>query len=126
MNLTQRDSCPEFITKDTSIIREIMAPANSNVVRQSLAEATVMPQKSTVAHSHPNTEEIYYILSGRGIMAIEDEQFRVVPGDAVGICAGRRHQIYNHGEQPLVFLCCCVPAYSDEDTEACEPLISVT
>jgi len=123
MNVINRRECPEFITKDTSIIRELMAPRNSDVQRQSLAEATLLPGAATIAHYHPNTEEIYYILSGVGIMADGKEILPVGPGDAIGILAGQPHQIENQGDTNLVFLCCCVPAYMDSDTIVCEPLI---
>ena len=109
---------------DSSTIRELIAPRNSYIERQSLAEATVHPGMSTIAHFHANTEEIYYILSGAGQMAIENEALAVRPGDAIGILAGQRHQIRNDGEVDLVFLCCCVPAYSDGDTEFCDELLS--
>jgi mannose-6-phosphate isomerase-like protein (cupin superfamily) len=100
-----------------------MAPRNSNVERQSLAEATILPGAQTMAHSHPGTEEIYYILSGEGMMAIEQNSMKVAAGDAIGILAGERHQIRNVGYTDLVFLCCCVPAYSDADTVFCESLL---
>ena len=114
---------PPFITKDGSTIREILAPRNSTIVRQSLAEATLDTGCSTQAHSHPDTEEIYFILEGKATMAVESERESVGPGDAIAIPAGRRHQIANIGEVPLVFLCCCVPAYRDGDTIMCDPLI---
>jgi mannose-6-phosphate isomerase-like protein (cupin superfamily) len=123
MILTARDQCPEFTTKDSSLIRELMAPRNSAIERQSLAEATLHPDASTIAHYHPLTEEIYYILSGEGMMAIEHENQPIGPGHAIGILAGKRHQIRNTGAVDLVFLCCCVPAYTDTDTIECDPLL---
>ena len=123
MNVINREAVTSFITKDTSLIREIMRPNNSQIERQSLAEATVRPGAATMAHSHPNTEEIYYILSGYGEMAVESERRNVGPGDAIGIPAGHRHQIRNVGDEDLVLLCCCAPAYTDADTVLCAPLL---
>jgi mannose-6-phosphate isomerase-like protein (cupin superfamily) len=123
MDVINRDSVPAFITKDTSTIRELLAPRNSRIVRQSLAEANLAPGAATEAHYHPNTEEIYYLLAGEGMMAIEAERQHVVPGDAIAIPAGVRHQIRNTGQTELVFLCCCVPAYMDSDTVMCDSLL---
>lgn len=123
MDVVQRDTVPAFTTKDTSTIREILAPRNSGIERQSLAEATLPPGAATQAHSHPNTEEIYYLLRGTGLMAIEGERRAVVPGEAIAIPAGLRHQIRNTGTEDLVFLCCCVPAYTDADTVMCALLL---
>lgn len=124
MDIIKRDEVVAFHTKDGSIIRELLAPANSSIVRQSLAEAILPPGFATQAHLHPNTEEIYYILQGEGVMAIEEEQCQVGVGDAIAIPAGQRHQIHNPGTQEMVFLCCCVPAYTHEDTVMCEPLLA--
>jgi len=116
VDVVNRNSVEPFLTKDTSIIREILAPRNSSVRRQSLAEATVRPGQATEEHAHPGTEEIYYILEGRGRMRIAGEEREVAAGDGIAILPGSRHTIRNTGSADLVFLCCCVPAYQDEDT----------
>jgi mannose-6-phosphate isomerase-like protein (cupin superfamily) len=116
MDVINRNSVPSFTTKDGSTIREILAPRNSVIERQSLAEAILEPGCSTEAHYHPITEEIYYILSGSGVIQIEDEVREVGVADAVAIPPGARHQIRNNGSVDLVFLCCCAPSYEHDDT----------
>jgi mannose-6-phosphate isomerase-like protein (cupin superfamily) len=105
-----------FTTKDGSEIRELLAHRNSAIRKQSLAEARVQPGQRTAAHYHPKTEEIYYILRGNGEMKIDKENRRVGPGDAIAIPPGEVHTIFNSGTEPLVFLCCCVPGYENDDT----------
>jgi mannose-6-phosphate isomerase-like protein (cupin superfamily) len=124
MDVIQRDAVIAFTTKDTSTIRELLAPRNSGIARQSLAEATLPPGAETEAHFHPNTEEIYYLLQGQALMAIEGERQAVGPGEAIAIPPGSRHQIRNTGTENLIFLCCCVPAYTHEDTVMCAPLLT--
>jgi mannose-6-phosphate isomerase-like protein (cupin superfamily) len=116
MKVVNRNEVEAFITKDSSKIREILAPANSGLRNQSLAEARLEPGRSTDEHFHPQTEEIYYILEGQGRIRVEDEEREVGPGDGIAILPGHRHKMWNTGELPLVFLCCCSPAYSHEDT----------
>jgi len=116
MKVVNRGDVIPFITKDSSEIREILAPADSGIRKQSLAEARLAPGRSTDEHFHPQTEEIYYILRGRGRIRIEDEEREVGPGDGIAILPGHRHRIWNIGGSPLVFLCCCSPAYSHDDT----------
>ena len=123
MNIVNITSVCAFTTKDTSTIREIMAPRNSEITRQSLAEATLRPGACTEAHYHPQTEELYYIVQGTALIAIEGETHTAAVGDAIGILPGQRHQIRNLGDEDLVFLCCCVPAYADTDTIMCTPLL---
>ena len=105
-----------FITKDNSEIREILSPRNSSLENQSLAEARVSAGKATIQHYHVKTEEIYYILQGRAEIIVEGEVKEVVEGDGIVILPGQKHRIWNTGDEDLVFLCCCAPAYEDEDT----------
>ena len=116
MELVNRDKSPPFITKDRSEIRSILDRTNSTATNQSLAEATVPPGAETEAHFHPQTEEIYYVLRGQGLMTLGEERKTVGPGDGILIPPGSPHRIRNIGEDPLVFLCCCSPPYSHEDT----------
>jgi mannose-6-phosphate isomerase-like protein (cupin superfamily) len=116
MKVVNRNDVETFVTKDSSEIREILAPANSEMKNQSLAEARVSPGRSTEEHFHPLTEEIYYILEGRGRIRVEGEEREVGPGDGIVILPGQKHRIWNTGRSDLVFLCCCSPAYSHDDT----------
>ncbi len=116
MDATNIDHVPAFTTKDGSEIRELLAHRNSCIRRQSLAEARLPADGATTPHHHPRTEEIYYILEGRGLMQVGNETRAIGPGDAIAIPPGATHQIRNAGPVVLKFLCCCVPAYEDEDT----------
>jgi mannose-6-phosphate isomerase-like protein (cupin superfamily) len=116
MEVINRSDVKPFITKDSSEIREILAPRNSSIKRQSLAEARLLPGRSTAEHYHIQTEEIYYILSGRGQIIVDREKRDVKKHDGIAIPPGVKHKITNTGTEDLIFLCCCVPAYEGEDT----------
>jgi len=61
-------------------------------------------------HRH-NTEEWYYILSGRAVMTIEDESKDVYPGDLIFIPPNALHTIKPKGQHyPLRGFCFSVPA----------------
>ncbi len=107
MDVRNLDRMASFTTKDGSQIRELLAYRNSSIRKQSLAEARVPPGVTTAAHYHRQTEEIYYVLAGRGRMRINEETTEVTAGDAIAIPPGAEHQITNTGDQELVFLCCC-------------------
>ncbi|MES9855792.1 MAG: cupin domain-containing protein [Sedimenticola sp.] len=108
---------PAYITKDGSEIRELLHPNHHEVTNQSLAEATVPPGVTTHLHRHHQSEEIYHITSGTGVMELGDERFSVVQRESVLIPPGSAHRITNNGHEPLIILCCCAPAYAHEDTE---------
>jgi mannose-6-phosphate isomerase-like protein (cupin superfamily) len=116
VEVVNRDRSIPFITKDGSEIRSILDRTNSTARNQSLAEATIPPGTATGEHSHPQAEEIYYVLRGRGILTLAEEQCEVGPGDGILIPPGTCHTIRNIGQAPLVILCCCAPPYSHEDT----------
>ena len=120
MEIVNRDDASPFITKDTSITREILSPANSSLFNQSLAEAIVAPGKATDEHYHMEAEEICYIVRGSGLMRIGDEKREISVGDGIIIEPGMKHKIWNTGDSDLVFLCCCAPAYAHDDTVVVE------
>ena len=70
----------------------------------------------TRPHYHRLTEEIYYLVVGRGEMRIGDTVRSVGVGDTIAMPPGEIHQITNTGWEPLTFFCCCVPAYEHDDT----------
>jgi len=111
-----RNQINSYITKDSSEIRELLHPEHSPVNNQSLAEAIVKPQQTTAAHFHKQTEEIYFILEGKGEMRLDDKQFIVEENDSILIPPGQVHCIKNIGDGELRFLCCCSPAYDHTDT----------
>ena len=116
MDIAQLDQLGAFTTLDGSTIRELAGPAWTAVRNQSLAEATLAPGGETAEHYHPRSEEIYYFTSGSGRMRLGEEERPVRAGDCVVIPPGTPHKLFNHGPDALVLLCCCAPAYSDEDT----------
>ncbi|MBN9691223.1 MAG: cupin domain-containing protein [Verrucomicrobia bacterium] len=116
MDVVNLDQVPAFETKDGSEIRELLAHRNSAIRQQSLAEARLAVGQATTEHYHLKTEEIYYITHGTGRMRIDSEEREVRVGDAVAIPPGRKHKLWNTGNEPLRLLCCCAPAYEHGDT----------
>ena len=108
-----------FTTRDGSTVRELIQVADG-AVNQSLAEAVVPSGGETIEHLHRRSEEIYRFVSGRGRIRVGGAEARVEAGDSVLIAPGTPHKVWNDGDEPLVLLCCCAPAYSDEDTELLE------
>ena len=105
-----------YVTRDGSLIRELLHPTQHGNVRQSLAEAEVAPGTSTQLHYHLQSEELYHIVAGEGLMQLGKEQFIVAVGDTVCIPPETHHCITNTGTIPLRILCCCAPAYAHDDT----------
>ncbi len=114
--ITKKADLATYITKDHSSICELMHPEQHHNHNQSLAQAVVQPGQETQLHYHVKTEELYHILEGQGLMTLNTESFNVEPGDTICIPANSKHKIKNTANTNLVFLCCCSPAYSHNDT----------
>lgn len=112
-------SIPEFTAGDDTILRVILHPDNEPLpIGYSLAHARVKPGKVSYPHTLKSTE-VYYILEGEGLMHIDDESSKVLPGQAVFIPANSRQYIENTGTGDLVFLCIVNPAWRAEDEDIC-------
>ena len=116
MQIANLGRLESYVTLDGSAIRELAGPAWTAVRNQSLAEATLPPGGETAEHYHPVAEEIYYFTAGAGRMRLGEEEAEVQAGDCVVIPPRTPHKLFNPGPEPLVLLCCCAPAYADEDT----------
>lgn len=78
----------------------------------SLAEARVAPVVTTVAHTLTETDEVYYILTGKGEMEVGGEIIgTVAEKDIVFIPRNTSQRIKNILDQDLIFLCICSPRF---------------
>jgi quercetin dioxygenase-like cupin family protein len=67
------------------------------------------------AHSHPNGEEVIYILSGSGRVLIDGEVGPVRAGSAVLFPQGKPHMLHNTSAEEMKVICFFSPATSLEN-----------
>lgn len=71
-----------------------------------LSQTILKPEMSTKGHSHRGQEEIYFFISGRGVMTVDKETFQVSEGDIILIPDGAFHRVYNSSSKfNLIFNC---------------------
>lgn len=63
-------------------------------------------------HNH-EPEQCYYIIRGKGLMIIENEQELVGPGDAIFIPSNKKHGIKNIGTELLEYVTANTPAFDE-------------
>jgi mannose-6-phosphate isomerase-like protein (cupin superfamily) len=115
MLIRKLSECEEFIAGDNTILRELLHPDKQPLeLRYSLAHATLPVGKTSTLDSL-TTSEVYYIISGKGEMHINEETQIVEPGDAVYIPPNAKQFIHNCGNEPLIFVCMVDPAWRKED-----------
>jgi quercetin dioxygenase-like cupin family protein len=65
--------------------------------------------KVTPAHSHPNGEEVIYIIRGSGRVLVEGEVAAVRPGTTVLFPKGAVHMLHNSGAEEMKVICFFAP-----------------
>ena len=92
---------------DASIVRHTRSLGDATGL-QTIGVHLVRLEKgdtSSVLHTHHQDEEWVYILSGRGIANIGEEQLEVEGGDFMGFPAGSKpHNLHNPHAEDLVYL----------------------
>lgn len=113
--------CVQFAAGDNTNLRELLHPDRDYRFhgRYSLAHAVLGPGKSSLRH-RLETDEVYYVLSGHGVVHIDDAAVDVEPGDSIDIPPGSVQWIENIGSGDLAFLCIVDPAWKAEDEEVLE------
>jgi quercetin dioxygenase-like cupin family protein len=66
-------------------------------------------QKVRPAHSHPNGEEVIYIISGSGRVLVSGEVEPVAPGSCVLFPQGAVHMLHNTGSEEMKVACFFAP-----------------
>jgi quercetin dioxygenase-like cupin family protein len=62
------------------------------------------------AHSHPNGEEVIYIITGSGRVMVEGEVSPVTAGSVVLFPQGAVHMLQNNGQTEMKVVCFFAPA----------------
>lgn len=76
---------------------------------------TSLPEGQNIPlHFHPDFEELYYILSGYGIMTIADEKKEISRNDVIYIPKTLPHSLQNSGNVPLRFITLTVKTKMDK------------
>src|SRR6266403_4925021 len=79
-----------------------------------MVRVNMEPGRGHAFHTHPNREEIIYVLSGRAEQWIGREHRILGPGEMVLIPKGEVHGTYNPFREPLVFLAILSPSDAPE------------
>lgn len=109
---------PHTRVADNSLLVELFHPLRLEKevsCKYSIAHARVLAHEKTLPHRLIRSSEAYYILSGRGIMHIGNEQKEVQKGKLVYIPPGSSQWIENTDDSELIFLAICDPLWREDD-----------
>lgn len=89
----------------------LLAPGQFGSDRMAITMVHGEPGSEQPMHSHPEAEQVYVIVSGSGLMRVDDEEREVAPGTLAYIPRGAKHAIRNTGGEPLVYVSATSPPF---------------
>jgi mannose-6-phosphate isomerase-like protein (cupin superfamily) len=110
------EAAEPYVTLDGSWVRELVRPERGGSRNVSVAEAVIQPGQSTRRHSHRLSDEVYYILGGKGVVTLGANPYAVEAGSCLLLPAGVVHFARCDGPEALRILCLCAPPYTHEQT----------
>lgn len=73
------------------------------------------PARHKPVHYHKKITEYVFVVEGKGIFSDGNPIRRIEAGDWIEIPPGQRHALLNYGDQHMVVLCTCTPAFDKDD-----------
>ena len=112
---------PYRVRRDEAATGDLPVPGGKSMFRILLDEESVGakqfallvnefdPGLTSKAHKHDKEEHAFYIISGTGIIRIEDEPIEVAEGDAVFVPPGKMHEVSSTGDGILKYIVIYAP-----------------
>jgi mannose-6-phosphate isomerase-like protein (cupin superfamily) len=120
MHVRRRDDAPRN-ERGGQVSRLLFAPQLGS---RDLAVTWVsgIPGSEQGLHAHEDSEQIYVVVRGRGLMTVDDEEREVEAGTAILIPAGAKHAIRNIGSEALEYVSATTPPFpADVDADIWQP-----
>jgi mannose-6-phosphate isomerase-like protein (cupin superfamily) len=77
-----------------------------------LAVMSIRPGAELGEEAHKNTDEILFVVKGKGEVTLNGRKERIRRHDAVFVASGEDHNLKNVGRKDLKLLCVCAPPSS--------------
>lgn len=105
-----------FIARDGAFIFELFKYSKFSIKNLSVATGFLKPGQKAIPHFHKISEEIYYVLSGKGKVRVANLKEKIKEGDAIYVPVKAIHALENASKiRPLKVLAISSPPYSDRD-----------
>ena len=99
-------------------IKHLAAPWTLGTSNLWLGTDEIEPHNSSNPHAHGDQEEVFFFLSGKGRVRVDDDEIEVGPGYCVFCPAGSVHQVLNDGDTLLRFVAAVAPPFVPEKFKA--------
>src|ERR687887_2249394 len=112
MHVRRRDDAPRH-ERGGQVSRLLFAPQLDSA-RLAVTWVRGEPGSEQRRHAHEDSEQVYVVFRGRGLMTVGGEQREVEAGTAVLIPPGAEHSIRNTGSEPLEYVSATAPPFPAE------------
>jgi mannose-6-phosphate isomerase-like protein (cupin superfamily) len=89
----------------------LLAPGQFGSRRMAITLVEAAPESQQSLHCHPDSEQVYVIVRGQGVMIVADEESQVGAGTLVFIPPGADHAIRNEGPDMLAYVSATAPPF---------------
>ena len=77
------------------LCRTVLERGDSNLGIQFIHSDILEPGATVGEHPHNDSEEVYFVIDGKGIMIFDGDKFPIGPGDVCLVESGHSHGIIN-------------------------------
>lgn len=120
MHVRRRDDAPR--NERGGQVSRLLFTSQLGSTRLAVTWVSGEPGSQQGLHAHDDGEQIYVVVSGRGLMIVGDEEREVEAGASILIPAGVEHAIRNIGAEPLEYISATAPPFpADIDGDSWRP-----
>ena len=111
----QQKEKPSYPAKDGWVVNALLTPRECEQTNISLAEWYLPGYREAKIHHHNKGEELYYVVSGKGIIHLDRTITSIGKNDIISIPKKTAHGLANSLPEDMEIICLCTPPYQDSD-----------
>ena len=98
------DIAGEAVSHDADIVKRVLLGELDLPGSVRLSHALLSPGQKAAGHSHENICEVFYVLSGQGLMTVNAVDYPLRQGSCLKIDKGELHELGNTGEADMAVI----------------------
>jgi len=110
----EKDVFPEPFARTIKILAAPWTLGTKGVL---LLTDEIQPRNSSNPHVHEDKEEVFFFISGKGRVRVDNEEIEVGPGYCVLVPMGSVHEVFNDDDNILRFVAVVSPPFTYEEFE---------
>ena len=114
VKVVREGEAKEYV-QETCRAKMLLTPDNVGTKGMDLGILRLRPRSKTLPNIHPHSEELFYVLKGKGTITVEDETEDIEAGVGIYIPANVVHHFENTEDQEMEFVLMHAPPESADD-----------